>query len=201
MHHCVEGATVGPANYTFTSADDVIRARDVPQDFAALLSGHIHRHQVLTTDLARRPLVTPVLYPGSIERTALAEIGETKGFMILNVGLEGGAPRLSWEFRELPSRPMLRREVDATGMAPTTLGATVEAIMSEAPCDAVLSIRVSGALSDEHWRALSPSRLRALQPAMNVEIVPADGVERRPRAARPSSRPSDATLQLSFHTI
>jgi len=26
MHHCVEGATVGPGNFTFTTADDVIRA-------------------------------------------------------------------------------------------------------------------------------------------------------------------------------
>src|SRR5262249_43120725 len=73
VHHCVEGATVGPADFTFTTAADVIRLSDVPPDFAAVLSGHIHRHQVLTADLSRRSIKTPVLYPGSIERTSLAE--------------------------------------------------------------------------------------------------------------------------------
>ena len=51
IHHCVEGATVGPGDFTFTNAADVIRAREVPADFSGVLSGHIHRHQVLTTDL------------------------------------------------------------------------------------------------------------------------------------------------------
>src|SRR5690606_35456248 len=64
MHQCAEGATVGPADYTFTTADDVVRVRDVPDAFAAVLSGHIHRHQVLTADLRGRTLPAPVLYPG-----------------------------------------------------------------------------------------------------------------------------------------
>ena len=85
LHHCVEGATVGPANFTFTTASDVIRVRDVPGEFAVVLSGHIHRHQVITNDLRGRAIDTPILYPGSIERTSLAEIDETKGFMLLNI--------------------------------------------------------------------------------------------------------------------
>ena len=112
MHHCAEGATVGPADFTFTTASDVIRLRDVPSAFSAVLSGHIHRHQVLTSDLSGRRLGTPVLYPGSIERTSFAEIGEEKGFMI--VSLRDNEP--TWEFRRLPTGPMLRRELDATTM-------------------------------------------------------------------------------------
>ena len=69
IHQCVEGATVGPNDFTFTTAADVIRARDLPAGFCAVLSGHIHRHQVLTRDLRGMPIPTPVLYPGSIERT------------------------------------------------------------------------------------------------------------------------------------
>jgi len=99
MHHCVEGATVGPADFTFTTAADVVRHRDIPSAFRAVLSGHIHRHQVLTRHLGRK-ISTPVLYPGSIERTSLAEIGEPKGFMI--VTLRDG--EISWEFRQLPTR-------------------------------------------------------------------------------------------------
>jgi hypothetical protein len=63
MHQCAEGATVGPGNFTFRSAADVVRLGDVPPAFAAVLSGHIHRPQVLSTDLGGRRLAGPVLYP------------------------------------------------------------------------------------------------------------------------------------------
>ena len=39
MHHCVEGATVGPADHTFRHAPDVIRCSDLPRDFAAVFRG------------------------------------------------------------------------------------------------------------------------------------------------------------------
>jgi len=170
MHHCVEGATVGPANYTFTTAADVVRLRDIPPRFSVALSGHIHRHQAITMDLSRRAVETPVLYPGSIERTALAEIGEPKGFMIVHLGPARG---LRWEFRELPARPMLRRELDGAHMSDGELARAVDAIIAAAPPDAVLSIRVTGALTDAQWRALSAARLRAVAPvSMNVEIAP-----------------------------
>ena len=198
VHHCVEGATVGPADYTFTTAADVIRTRDIPPAFAAVLSGHIHRHQVLTTDLRGRAIATPVMYPGSIERTAFAEIGEAKGFMILDVGVDAGVPRVHWEFRELPARPMLRREVDAGVMSPAALAAAVDTILSAAPDEAVLSIRVSGELGEEHWRAVSPARLRALHPAMTVEIVPVARVRARRRAAEPAAHAPGVPIQLTL---
>ena len=198
VHHCVEGATVGPADYTFTTADDVIRTRDVPPAFAAVLSGHIHRHQVLTTDLRGRTIASPVMYPGSIERTAFTEIGETKGFMILDVVENAGVPRVRWEFRELPARPMVRRELDAASISPAELASAVDAILMSAPDDAVLSIRLSGALSEAHWRAVSPSRIRALQPAMTVEIVPVERVRTRQRAAESAPRVPETPVQLSL---
>ena len=170
VHQCVEGASVGPANYTFTTGADVIRHRDVPADFAAVLSGHIHRHQVLTTDLGRRRLDTPVMYPGSLERTATAEIGEPKGFMIVHLGGEP-TPGARWEFRELPARPMIRREITPHGLTESALATAVQAIISAAPSDAVLSIRVAGELSAEQWRAVSSARLRSMAPpTMNVDI-------------------------------
>jgi len=115
MHHCVEGATVGPADFTFTTAADVIRLRDIPSEFRAVLSGHIHRHQVLTRDLSRRKIPTPVLYPGSIERTSLAELGEPKGFMMVSL-TDAGA---SWEFRQLPTR-----DIEISALRPRTNSAT-----------------------------------------------------------------------------
>ena len=183
IHHCVEGATVGPGDYTFTSAADVVRIRDIPSDLAAVFSGHIHRHQVLTTDLARRPVPTPVLYPGSLERTTFAEMGEPKGFMVVRVGVEAatGKARVEWEFRELPARPMIRSEIDVAGMSETALATAVREIIDTAPADAVLSIRLIGELSESQWRAVSSARLRAMAPpTMNVDVVPT-GI----RASRP----------------
>ena len=43
MHHAVEGAQVGPSGYTFRDSQDVIRVSDIPDDFAAVLAGHVHR--------------------------------------------------------------------------------------------------------------------------------------------------------------
>ncbi|HNW60255.1 MAG TPA: metallophosphoesterase, partial [bacterium] len=70
MHQTVEGAQVGVQNYTFRAGDEVIRGSDIPAGFTAVLSGHIHRHQVLTRDLAGRRLNAPVYYPGATERTS-----------------------------------------------------------------------------------------------------------------------------------
>ena len=110
MHHCVEGAQVGPSDYTFRHAPDVIRCSDLPREFAAVLSGHIHRHQVLRESLQGRPLPTPVLYPGSVERTAFAEMGEEKGVLLLEVSPdEDGGRLVQHDFLPLPARPMMVR--------------------------------------------------------------------------------------------
>jgi DNA repair exonuclease SbcCD nuclease subunit len=196
VHHCFEGATVGPGNYTFTSADDVIRLRDVPQGFAAVLSGHIHRHQVLTTDLSGRSIDVPVLYPGSVERTAMAEIGERKGYMLVHLDCAHGAPPVRWEFRELPARPMIRHELAAEGMTAGTLADAVAGIIAAAPCDAVLSVRVTD-LTEEQWQAVAPARLRAMAPAtMNVEVTPAGRFAARTRPV--PTRAAEAPVQLSL---
>lgn len=188
MHQCVEGATVGPVDYTFTTAADVVRHRDVPAAFAAVFSGHIHRQQVLTRDLARRPLATPVLYPGSIERTAFAEANEPKGYLVVRVGAPpGGKPaasvggaRVAWEFRKLPARPMVRGEIEPAGLSAGDLAGAVRALIEGAPSDAVLSIRLTSALTDSQWPAVAAARLRELAPAtMNVEV----SIPREPRTA------------------
>jgi hypothetical protein len=74
----------------------------------------------------------------------------------------------------------------------------VEGILSAAPDDAVLSLRLLGELGDEHWRAVSASRLRALRPAMTVENVPVDRVRPRRRVAGPPAGAPDAPAQLSL---
>jgi exonuclease SbcD len=192
IHHCVEGATVGPADFTFTSAPDVIRAREIPSEFSAVLSGHIHRHQVLTTDLGGRRLAAPVLYPGSIERTSFAEIGEPKGFMQLQLG-----SGLQWEFLRLPARPMERHEVDAGHLNVSEFDRSISAIVGAAPSDAVISIRVTGELTDAHWRVISTAALRSRIPgSMNVEISPVGGFS--PSARATAAPKAEVSLQHSL---
>jgi len=196
MHQCVEGATVGPNDYTFTTAADVIRCRDVPAEFSAVLSGHIHRHQVLRNDLRGKPTVAPVLYPGSIERTSIAEADEDKGFMIVEVTCDGADVHVEWQFNSLPARPLVRREVTIDGIDAEALEAVIRTLIAEAPADAVLTIRIVGSVTEDRRRVLSAANLRRLAPkSMNVELRVADGSD---VYARPTSdaKTTDPILDL-----
>jgi DNA repair exonuclease SbcCD nuclease subunit len=174
VHHCFKGATVGPQSYTFRHAPDVIRGGDVPRGVAAVLTGHVHRHQVLMRDLAGRALPAPILYPGSTDRTAFAEMGEAKGYVLLEVDenrdREGGCLH-RWHFHELPTRPMAVADVEAEGASGAVLGERVAAALEGAPADAVLRLRVHGRVQADAGKALSAARLRALAPPqMNVDV-------------------------------
>lgn len=94
LHHCVEGATCGPGDFTFRYGPDVIPRTSLPRDVAAVLCGHVHRHQVLHADG-----LPPVIYAGSTEWTSRAEAGETKGTVLLRFDTDG---LLRHEFRPLP---------------------------------------------------------------------------------------------------
>lgn len=194
LHQCVEGATVGPANYMFTTAADVIRCSDLPTGFAAVLSGHIHRHQVLTTDLRGRTLPAPVMYPGSIERTSIAEADEDKGFMIVEVTAEPEV-KADWRFEQLPARPLVRHDLELDGLDATEVETTMRSFVANAPADAVVTVRVSGAMSESVSRVLSAGSLRAMTPAtMNLDLSVAD---RNWKPGRPRTRrPPDDVLEL-----
>jgi DNA repair exonuclease SbcCD nuclease subunit len=174
LHQCVEGATVGPQNYTFRSAPEVIRAADLPAGFAAVLAGHIHRHQVLTADLRGRPLPAPVIYPGSIERTAFAEMGEEKGYVVLEVAPGDTGGRLAQlSFHSLPARPMVIEEIQVEGADGPTVTRLLGDVIGRAAPDAVLQIRVHGVPLPDGFASLRAASVRALAPAtMNVEVVP-----------------------------
>jgi exonuclease SbcD len=115
LHHCVEGATCGPGDFTFRDGPDVIPRSSLPRDVAAVLCGHVHRHQVL-----RAPGL-PVIYSGSTERTSFAEAGETKGIVLLWLSTDGLERH---EFRPLPEHaPPPRFRLGAPGPSSWQRGA------------------------------------------------------------------------------
>lgn len=56
----------------------MVSLADIPTFFDAILSGHIHRKQILVKEFPDKRI--PIIYPGSIERTSFQEMDEEKGF-------------------------------------------------------------------------------------------------------------------------
>jgi hypothetical protein len=93
---------------------------------------------------------------------------------------------------------MVRRDIDASSMSASRLGAAIRGAIADAARDAVLSIRVAGVLTSEHCRAFSAARLRdVIPPTMNIEVVPVDGfVSRNRLAARGAEQGPSSQLSL-----
>jgi DNA repair exonuclease SbcCD nuclease subunit len=174
IHHCLEGATVGPNNYMFRYHEDVIKANDIPTGFAAILSGHIHRFQVITKDLRGRPIAAPVLYPGSIERTSFAERDEKKGYLTLEIetsGLLRGRLK-SWIFHELPTRPMRQVELHADSLGDVELSLLIRNTLEKLPEDSIVKIKLYGEVHKDSLSGVTAASLRSLAPpTMNVIAV------------------------------
>lgn len=182
LHHCVEGATCGPGNFTFTTGDDVIRGAELPRDFAVVLSGHLHRHQVL-----RVPGAPAVIYAGSVERTSFAEADEPKGAVRLELS-RGGVGAV--EFHPLPARPMLVRRLELGGLSAAQVGAYLRDLVGETPPDAVLQLRLEGAVPPAAAPWLGAGALRSIAGRRNVTLAGAprrahDPAPEAPRAPRP----------------
>lgn len=173
MHHCVEGATVGPGNFTFRYQKDVILTADIPPALTAVLSGHIHRFQVLTLDLQGLPLSVPVLYPGSIERTSFAERNEKKGYIILEIitGKRSEKPKFAWSFRELPARPMENVQISAAGRSAQQLGSLIKKTLAALDPNSIVKLHIEGSVSASARSVLSAESLRSLAPPeMNIAL-------------------------------
>jgi DNA repair exonuclease SbcCD nuclease subunit len=174
IHQSVDGATVGPANYMFRYAHDVIKSNDIPSDFAAVLAGHIHRYQVLTKDLRGRPLSPPVFYPGSIERTSFAEKDEKKGYLILEFETRSpAAGRLKhWKFHPLYARPMIQIELQAAAMQAEELGFWLKNSLKALPRDSIVRLKVHGKITAAAMDVLRAPSLRSLAPhTMNIDTI------------------------------
>jgi DNA repair exonuclease SbcCD nuclease subunit len=181
IHHCVEGSAIkmGQRMYVFRNNPDVIRIAELQQDFAAVLSGHIHRFQVLAHDLRGTPVTVPVFYPGSTERTSFVEKDEAKGYLIMEIesgdtSCPGGRIK-RWQFHELPARPMVQLEVQAGAMTGSGLADWIRNSLASLHPDSVVKIRLHGKLSAGCLDAVNAASLRSLVPeTMNVSVTLVD---------------------------
>lgn len=174
LHQIVEGARVGPANYTFKHNADVICGQDFPPGFAAVLSGHIHRHQVLSKDLHGKILPAPVLYPGSIERTAFAERLEAKGYLRLAVApaKTSGGILVGWSFVQLPTRPMFEVTIDVNELDVNGLKRKLSECIAAIDPDGILRIRIQGHIPAAFEPVLTAAYLRNIAPAtLNIQLA------------------------------
>lgn len=173
LHQTVEGAQVGPSDYTFRYGEDIVRGRNIPGGFAGVLCGHIHRSQMLTHDLRGLALSAPVIYPGSVERTAFAERFEEKHYVIAEfVPTEDGKGHLAdVSFVPLPSRPMHSIELDVTGLGGEDVELVVKEELAALEPDSVVRFRVQGDVSEHVRSVLEAAKLRELAPpSMNVTV-------------------------------
>ena len=173
IHQTVEGAQVGVGDYTFRGGPDVVAGRDLPLGFSAVLSGHIHRAQVLTHDLSRRRLAAPVVYPGSVERTSFVERNETKGYMIVTLHAPGrrGDPPAEISFVPLPARPMVCLSLGGEEADSERLRNQLVSRLRSLDPDSVVRVQVQGPLAAEAFGVLSAEYLRRIAPpSMNIEL-------------------------------
>ncbi|HRY43744.1 MAG TPA: metallophosphoesterase [Thermoanaerobaculia bacterium] len=209
LHQAVEGATVGPWDFVFRSGVDVLRGRDVPPGFAALLSGHIHRSQVLARDLSGRPLAAPVLFAGSTDRVSFVERFEPKGAFLLQLSPDGSpGGRATWAFREHPVRPMAVVDLDP---APAGLSGRIDAALGRLEPRSLVRLRLLAEPPAESRTLLRPDALRARAPeGVDVSVAwprPEGAAPRTAPSPVPAARsgrsrraapPGDAEAQLSF---
>jgi DNA repair exonuclease SbcCD nuclease subunit len=175
MHQTVEGAQVGPSNYTFRSGPDIIKGSDIPGDFSVALSGHIHRAQMLSSDLKRMRLKAPVIYPGSVERTSFAERNEEKQYVIVEVLQDDSSIGILEKvtFIGLPARPMLTIEVEVDGKSVKEVNRLLEHHLSEIDPDSVVRIKPLGQMAKDVRWLISAQHLRTIAPeSMNVSVSP-----------------------------
>ena len=170
-HQTFEGAQVGPVDFTFREGPDTIPAEWVPEEFTAVLSGHIHRAQTLTHSLAGEPLGAPVIYPGSIERTSIAERFEEKSYQLVKLCWEGGKPIYELEIHPLPTRPMVKLTVPVEDHPADQVLVHVQSQLSLIKPDAVVRVELVGPRADKVQRMISAASLRAAAPgSMNISF-------------------------------
>lgn len=183
LHQALEGARVGPAEFTFSRRDaDVIRRDSVPPSVDLVLAGHVHRRQVLGLGPTRD---IPGVHVGSIERTSYAEAPETKGFYDIRIRPDRPPEeRVALRFKPLPARPLIEVDLREELSAEAARARALKAVRA-APARGVVRIRVAegllGAVTTTELR--QAAREAPGQDDLIVAVAPAFGAPALAEAA------------------
>lgn len=172
LHQTVEGAKVGPSGYTFRRGGDVIPRHELPEEAVAVLSGHIHREQVLEAQTVGDRRSPAVIYPGSIERTSFAERDETKGFYDITLSMsESGMWEIErLDFLELPARPMVDITLDKT-LSPAEVADFIRVRTSRIDPESIVRLKCDPEIDPEAKKIVTSRFLREILPeTMNYQF-------------------------------
>jgi exonuclease SbcD len=123
-HYYVEGAKVRSTDYPEVLPGEFSFTLDmIPSAVELAIFGHIHLHQAVGDR---------VVYVGAPERVDWGERKDPKGFLSY-------APGDGWSFHPLPTRPMIKVDVDARGQNPTA--AVLEALKEDIK-DALVRVEI-----------------------------------------------------------
>lgn len=171
IHHAIEGATVGIQNYVFRNGEDIIMGKSISNSFDIVLSGHIHRAQVLNKDLSGNALAAPVIYAGSVERTSFAEQNETKGYYIIEMKIEEGRKNINWTFKPLETRKMITVEIDTTHLSDLSLEEIVKKSLKNIDPNGIVQLRFKDDNQTRTFNSITSTFLRSIVPeTVNISL-------------------------------
>jgi DNA repair exonuclease SbcCD nuclease subunit len=170
LHQTFEGAKVGPLDFTFRSDPDNIPGSEIPNKFTAIL---IHRSQQLTHTLDQRPLASPVIYSGSIERTSFAERFEEKHFVFIKIYASLGKPDPIIEYHPLPTRPMVKLELHTQWKSLAEMEQLFRIELSRLDPNSIVQIHLLGDITsdNEYFRCVPMEQCRSKPSIRNRDLM------------------------------
>jgi exonuclease SbcD len=177
-HVWVSGAQVGSERSMTIGQEHALLLSDVANsafDYIAL--GHIHQHQVLSSD-------PPVVYPGSLERIDFSDEKDEKGFYLveLDPAKKKGKRLVSFDFHPVSGRRLLTISVDVE-MEDDPTAAVLKAIAEQKDRVKGAIVRLSISLPAGNEGRLRDNEIRdALKDAHYLTI--AKDIKRETRLSR-----------------
>lgn len=172
VHHAIDGVKAGYQFFEFKNRPDTLNINDLPGDFDLILSGHIHKYQILGV-ADKRGKEVPIIYSGSTERTMFDEIDEVKGYHLLEIN----GKSFDHKFIPLSTRDMHRIDLREEELSTEQLSQFLAKKISAFQQDAIVQIQAE---DEQILYELSKLKTRGFfVDTMNVTISGFSALHRR----------------------
>lgn len=136
VHHAIDGVKAGYQNFEFRNRPDTFNIKDLPGRFDLVLSGHIHKHQIMTAKNENNQDI-PIIYCGSTERTMFDEIEEVKGYHLLTIK----GKNFEHQFNPLRTRAMFQFDLREENLQADLVKSFLNKKIKSLPKDAIVQVR------------------------------------------------------------